>query len=60
MIGVPTPAHNTSDTPWLWTHNILTHPDNNVQKATLIPASPVLQEQIPDIELQLKRESTNE
>ena len=60
VIGVPAPAHTASDNPWLWTYDILTHPDNNVQKATPIPASPVLQEQIPDIELQLKHEGTNE
>lgn len=60
VIGVPAPAYTASDNPWLWTYDILTHPDNNVQKATPIPASPVLQEQIPDIELQLKREGTNE
>ena len=61
VIGVPTPAHNTSDTPWLWTHNILAHPDRKVQVTpTATQASPVPQEQIPDIELQLKREATHE
>lgn len=60
VVGMPTPVHSKSDTPWLWTYDILAHPDSNIQKATLAPISPVPQEQVPDIELQLKREATHE
>lgn len=61
VIGVPTPARNTSDTPWLWTYDILARLDRKVQVApTATQTSPVPQEQIPDIELQLKREATHE
>ena len=61
VIGVPTPARNASDTPWLWTYDILARLDRKVQVApTATQTSPVPQEQVPDIELQLKREATHE
>lgn len=58
VIGVPAPVLRKSDTPWHWTYDILAHPDRNIQTtSTVTPTTPVLQEQIPDIELQLKHES---
>lgn len=60
VVGIPTPVHSKSDTPWLWTYDILAHPDSNIQKATPAPISPVPHEQVPDVELHFKREATHE
>ncbi|WP_314704613.1 hypothetical protein [Rothia mucilaginosa] len=60
VLGVPTPANNKSDTPWLWTYNILDYPVHNARVVRAgAPSLPTPREQVPDVELRLKRETSS-
>lgn len=60
VLGVPTPVHSKSDSPWLWKYNILDHPvrDARVVRTGAQNLS-IPHEQVPDIELRLKRETSS-
>lgn len=60
VLGVPTPVHSKSDSPWLWKYNILDHTVRDVRVVrTAAQNLSIPHEQVPDIELRLKRETSS-
>lgn len=60
VLGVPTPIHSKSDAPWLWKDNILDYPVRDARVVrTGAQSLSMTHEQVPDIELRLKRETSS-